>query len=79
MKELFDINLLSQIKGLDQKLSVSKEQLRLRHNIKESQKNKGGSKDKTGQGFKNNEEDKEKDKVKKVTDKEGHISIDITA
>jgi len=79
MKELFDINLLSQIKGLDQKLTISKEQLSLRRNVQESEKNKGGSKNKTGREFKNKEEDKTKDKVKKITDKEGHISIDITA
>jgi|GEM_PF-599648 len=79
MKELFDINLLSQIKGLDQKLTISKEQLSLRRNVQESEKNKGESKNKTGREFKNKEEDKTKDKVKKITDKEGHISIDITA
>ena len=79
MKELFDINLLSQIKGLDKKLSISKEQLQLRRSIQESQKHRGGGRDKNNQEFKNNEEDKTKEKVKKVTDKEGHISIDITA
>lgn len=78
MKELFDINLLSQIKGLDKKLSISKEQLQLRRHIQENQKNKGERREKTGQHF-NKEEDKAKEKIKKVTDKEGHVSIDITA
>lgn len=79
MKELFDINLLSQIKGLDKKLSISKEQLQLRRNIKENQKNKGERREKTQQHFSAEEDKTKKEKVKKATDSEGHISIDITA
>ncbi|MCX7965203.1 MAG: hypothetical protein N2596_01060 [Syntrophorhabdaceae bacterium] len=78
MKELFDINLLSEIKGLDKKLSISKEQLKLRRQIQEGQKYKGGGQGKSDQHSKNQEE-KTKENVKKVKDKEGHISIDITA
>jgi len=40
MRELFDINLLSQIKGMDGKLSVSREQVTLKRQLSSEQRNK---------------------------------------
>ena len=41
MRELFDINLLSEIKGLDMKMSVSREQVTLKKHVGNEQKHKG--------------------------------------
>jgi len=40
MRELFDINLLSEIKGLDKKLSVSHENVTLKRQTREERRNK---------------------------------------
>lgn len=40
MRELFDINLLSQVKGMDGKLSVSREQVTLKRQVSGEQRNK---------------------------------------
>ncbi len=76
MKEIFDISLLSQIKGLDKKLSISKEQLQLKRQINEEQKNRQNK-----QGEKKPEKDNQQKKDKNIKKQEidGHISIDITA
>jgi len=76
MKEIFDISLLSQIKGLDKKLSISKEQLQLKRQISGEQKNRQNK----GDG-KNPEKDNQQKKDKNIKKQEidGHISIDITA
>lgn len=76
MKEIFDISLLSQIKGLDKKLSISKEQLQLKRQINTEQKNRQGR-----QNEKNPEKDNQNKKAVNIKKDEidGHISIDITA
>lgn len=76
MKELFDINLLSQIKGLDKKLSISKEQLQLKRQINDERKNK---QDKQNQKNTIKEPQNKKGTSIKKQDIDGHISIDITA
>ncbi|MBP8626626.1 MAG: hypothetical protein KBI10_08035 [Syntrophorhabdales bacterium] len=76
MKEIFDINLLSQIRGLDKKLPISKEQLQLKRQANEEQKhkhNKQNPKKPTKEP-----QDKQDTSIKKQ-EIDGHISIDITA
>ena len=41
MNELFDVNLLSQIRGIDKKLSISREQVQLKRQVAEEQKHEG--------------------------------------
>jgi len=41
MNELFDRNLLPQIKGIDQKLSISKQQVQLKRQVAGEQKHEG--------------------------------------
>jgi hypothetical protein len=41
MNELFDMNLLSQIKGIDKKLSISREQVQLKKQVAGEQKHEG--------------------------------------
>ncbi|MCX5815063.1 MAG: hypothetical protein NTX75_02315 [Proteobacteria bacterium] len=41
MNELFDVNLLSQIKGIDKKLSISREQVQLKRQVAGEQKHEG--------------------------------------
>jgi len=69
MREIFDINLLSEIKGLDRKLSVSREHVTLKKQITEEQKNKGRQQMPKKQ-IKPNNESKE--------DKEEHLTVNIT-
>jgi len=76
MKELFDINLLSQIKGLDKKLSISKEQLQLKRQINEDRKNK---QNKQNQKNPTREPQNRQETSIKKQEIDGHISIDITA
>ncbi len=76
MKELFDINLLSQIKGLDKKLSISKEQLQLKRQINDERKNKQHKQDQKRPI--NTPQKKEVPGIKKQ-EIDGYISIDITA
>jgi len=76
MKEIFDINLLSQIRGLDKKLPISKEQLQLKRQANEEQKHKHN---KQNPKKPTKEPQNKQDTSIKKQEIDGHISIDITA
>jgi len=75
MKDLFDINLLSQIQGLDKKMSISKEQTTLRRKVTELRRERETRREER-KGQKNT--GMAKDRKQLTSDGEEHQAIDIT-
>ncbi|MCX5813489.1 MAG: hypothetical protein NT178_13245 [Proteobacteria bacterium] len=77
MGEMFDINLLSQVQGLDKKFSISKEQPRLKIKVTDDNKHKGRHYN-DRRTMKNTDNYINNDDNFSGEDKDNHAGIDIT-
>ena len=76
MREMFDINLLSQVQALDRKFSISKEQSHLKRKSVDNDKHKGAHSD-AGRNMKDNDHSKDDNFAKEKEDSQTNIDITI--